>query len=133
MIWCQCMAVATLIVVTRWCNHKGMRLMTQIALVLSHHHEHKFILNFQNCINPLCSCDMDIESTFHNFIQCLLFDDKRITFLSTPRKIDCKLIEINVSSLTDNSMLDMKKIPLSHFINWKIQRTVTLTCLKNYH
>ena len=95
-------------------NHKGIRLMTRLRLGLSHLREHKFNHNFQNCINPLCSCGMDIESTSHFFLHCPLFDDKRITLLSTLNKIDCKLIETNESSLIEtllfgNSLFDLKK------------------------
>ena len=95
-------------------NHKGIRLMTRLSLGLSHLREHKFNHNFQNCINPLCSYGMDIESTSNFFLHCSLFDDKRITLLSTLNKIDCKLIETNESSLIErlllvNSLFDLKK------------------------
>ena len=95
-------------------NHKGIRLMTRLRLALSHLLEHKFSHNFQNCINPYCSCGMDIESTSHFFPHCSLFDDKRITLLSTLNKIDCKLIKTNESSLIEtlligNSLFDLKK------------------------
>ena len=51
------------------------------------------------------------------FFHCPLFDDKRITLLSTLTKINCKLIETNVSSFTEtllfgNSLFDLKKTPL---------------------
>ena len=104
-------------VLLRTCyNHQGIRLMTRL-LGLSHLRENKFNHNFQNCINPLCSCGMDIESTFHFSLHCPLFDDKKITLLSTLNKTDCKLIEANESSLTEmllfgNSLFDMKKTPL---------------------
>ena len=96
------------------CNHKGIRLRTRLRLGLSRLREHKFNHNFQNCINPLCSCAMDIESTSDFFLHCPLFDDKRITLLSTLNKIDCKLIETNESSLIKtllfgNSLFDLKK------------------------
>ena len=86
--------------------------------------EHKFNHNFQNCINPLCSCAMDIESTSHFFLYCPLFKDKTITLLSTLNKIDCKLIETNESFLIEtllfgNSLFDLKKI-LSFFLNASI-------------
>ena len=95
-------------------NHKGIRLMTRLRLGRSRLREHKFNHNFQNCINPLCSCAMDIESTSHFFIHCPLFDDKTITLLSTLNKIDCKLIETNESSLIKtlplgNSLFDLEK------------------------
>ena len=98
-------------------NHKGIRLMTRLRLRLSHLREHKFNHNFQNCINTLCSCGMDIGSTSHFFLHYLLFDGKGITFLSTLNKIDCKLIETNEFSLIEtllfgNSLFDLKKTPL---------------------
>ena len=89
--------------------------MTRFRLGLSRLREHKFNHNFQNCINPLCSCAMDIESSSHFFVHCPLFDDKTITLLSTLNKIDCKLIiETNESSLIKtlligNSLFDLKK------------------------
>ena len=91
--------------------------MTRLCLGLSHLREHKFNHNFQNCINPLCSCGMDIGSTSHFFLHCPLFDDKGITFLSTLNKIDCKLIETNEFSVIEtllfgNSLLDLKKSSL---------------------
>ena len=95
-------------------NHKGIRLMTRIRLGLSHLREHKFNQNFQICINSLCSCGMDIESTSHFFLHGPLFDDKRIALLSTLSKIDWNLIETNESSLTEtllfgNLLFDLKK------------------------
>ena len=90
--------------------------MTRLRLGLSHRHQrdHKFNHNFQNCIDLLFSCGMDIKSTSHFFLHCPLVDDKRITLLSTLNKIDCKLIETNESSLTEtllfgNSLFDLKK------------------------
>ena len=61
---------------------------------------------------------MDIESTSHFFLHCPLFDDTRITLLSTLSRIDCKPIATNEPSLTEtllfgNSLCDLKKTPLS--------------------
>ena len=92
--------------------------MTRLRLVeLSHLREHRLNHNFQNFINSLSSLGMDIESTSHLFPHIPLFDDKRITLLSILRKINCKLIEKNESSLTEtlvfgNSLFDWKKSPL---------------------
>ena len=51
------------------CNLKGIRLITRLRLELSHLREHKFKYNFQNCLNPLCSCGSSIESTSHFLLQ----------------------------------------------------------------
>ena len=93
--------------------------MIRLRLGLSRLREHKFNYNFQNCVNPLCSCGMDIESTSHYFLRCPLFDDKTITLLSTLIKIDCKLIETNESSLIEtllfgNTLFDLKKKKLPY-------------------
>ena len=90
--------------------------MTRLRLGMSRLREHKFNHNFQNCINPLCSCGMDIERTSRFFLHCPLFDDKRITLLSTLNKIHCKLIEMNESSFIEtllfgNPLFDSKKTP----------------------
>ena len=56
--------------------------MTRLRVGLSHLREYKFNSNFQNSINSLSSCGMDIELTSHFFLHCLLFDDNRITLIA---------------------------------------------------
>ena len=87
------------------CNLKGIRLITRLRLDLSHLREHKFKYNFQNCLNPLCSCGSRIESTSHFLLHCPIFRDKRHTFLSTLNIIDSKLLESNDSYLTQTQTL----------------------------
>ena len=82
------------------CNLKGIRLITRLQLELSHLREHKFKYNFQNCLNPLCSCGLSIESTSHFLLHCLIFHDKRHTLLSTLNNIDSKILESNDPYLT---------------------------------
>ena len=115
-------------------NHKEIRLMARLRLGLSHLREQKFNRNFQNCINPLCSCGMDIESTSHFFLHCPLFDDQRITPLNTLNKTDSRLIETNESSLIlfGNLLLDLKKTPL-FLMHPLITFYLTLTSFNNYH
>ena len=82
------------------CNLKGIRLITRLRLELSHLREHKFKYNFQNCLNPLCSCGSSIESTSHFLLHCFILHDKRHTLLSTLNNIDSKILESNDSYLT---------------------------------
>ena len=63
------------------CNLKEIRLITRFRLVLSHLREHKFKYNFQNYLNPLCSCGSNIESTSHFLLHCSILHDKRHTLL----------------------------------------------------
>ena len=82
------------------CNLKEIRLITRLRLEVSHLCEHKFKYNFQNCLNPLCSCGSSMESTSHFLLHCPIFHDKRHTLLSTLKNIDCKILESTNSYLT---------------------------------
>ena len=73
------------------CNHKGMRLITQLWLELSHLREHKFKYNLKNCVNPLCICGSSIESTSHFLLHYPIFHDKRHTLLSASNDIDSEI------------------------------------------
>ena len=81
-------------------NYKGIRLITLLRLGMNHLREHKFKHNFQDCLNPICGCGLDIESTSHFLLHCPSFNDERYTLFSTLNKIDCKLLELTKSSLS---------------------------------
>ena len=81
---------------------------------MSHLREHKFKHNFQDCLNPICSCGLDVESTSHFLLHCPTFNDERYTLLSTLNNIDCKLLELTKSSLLQtllysNTLFDKEK------------------------
>ena len=48
----------------------GIRLLTRLRLGLSHLCEHKFRHNFEDTLNPLCSCSIEAETTLHFFPRC---------------------------------------------------------------
>ena len=80
---------------------------------MSHLREHKFKHNFQYCLNPICSCGLDIESTLHFLLHCPTFNDKRYTLLSTLNNIDPTLLELTKSLsqtlLYGNTLFDKEK------------------------
>ena len=43
-------------------NPLGLKYLTPLRHELSHLNEHRFKYNFQDCINPLCSCRIEPES-----------------------------------------------------------------------
>ena len=47
-----------------------LQFLTRLRLGLSHLNEHRFKHNFQNCINPLSTCSLEVESTKHFFLHC---------------------------------------------------------------
>ena len=47
----------------------------------------RFNHNIQNCINPLCSCSLEIESTSHFLLHCLHYINIRLTLLNSIAEI----------------------------------------------
>ena len=73
----------------------GVKLLTRIRLGLSHLREHKFRHNFQDTVNPLCTCSLEIEDTNHFFLRCQNFSISRTTLLDELNIIEPSLILLN--------------------------------------
>ena len=48
-------------------NPHALKFLTRLRLGLSHLNKHKFRHNFKGCINPLCSCSLEVENALHLF------------------------------------------------------------------
>ena len=81
-------------------NPKGIKLVTRLRLGLSHLREHKFKHSFQDTLNPLCSCGVDIETTSHYFLHCPLFHAERTTLLNNINEIDNTIFNKRESVVT---------------------------------
>ena len=53
----------------------GLKLLTRLGLGLSYLNQHKFNHNFRECVNPLCSFRLQVESVSHFFLHCHYFTD----------------------------------------------------------
>ena len=58
-------------------NPLGLKLLARFRIGFSHFKEHKFKHNFQDSVDPLCSCENDIESTVHFFLHFPNFTTQR--------------------------------------------------------
>ena len=83
-------------------NPAGLKLLTRLRLGLSHLNQHKFNHNFQDCLNPLCSCSLEVESVFHFFLHCHYYPNIRSTLLNKLQSID-----INLLNQEDNIVVDV--------------------------
>ena len=80
----------------------GLKYLTRLRVNISHLREHKFRHNFQDTVNPLCSCSLEIESVSHFLLRCPFFaHDRKIlldNLVNTIRGIlnlsDQKLVNI---------------------------------------
>ena len=69
-------------------------------LGLSHLNEHRFNHNFENCLNLLCTCILEVESTTHFFLHCRDFNAIRITINNSLKAIDKDILKLSYSFLT---------------------------------
>ena len=75
-----------------------LKLLTRLRLGFSHLNEHRFRHNFQDRLNPLCSCSLDIENTSHYLLHCHHFSQHRIDLMNSVNSI-----YRNFDSLPDNN------------------------------
>ena len=80
-------------------NPVGIRLITRLHLSLSHLNEHKFRHNFADCVNPLCSCSIEPETTLHFFLHCCNFLNIRRKLFDKIKLLDETLLQLNDESL----------------------------------
>ena len=95
-------------------NPIGIKLITRLRLGLSHLRDHKFKHNFLDCLNPICCCGQDIETTVHYLLHCPIFSDERSIFFNNIRRID-----ENVLSDSDPKISDTLLFGISSFNDTK--------------
>ena len=71
-----------------------MHLLRRLRLRLSHLNEHRFNHNFQNCINSLCTCRLEVESISHFFLHCLHYNGIRATPLNKFKSVDENILKL---------------------------------------
>ena len=108
-------------------NPKGVKLTVRLRLALIHLLDHKFKYNFQDCLNPIFNCGIEVETTIHYLFHChdylperkTLFDDVKSGLSNIPEQN--KSFISNVLLFGDNSVDDSANtIVLSMTINYII-------------
>ena len=80
----------------------GIKLLTRLRLEFSHLNEHRFRHNFENRLNPLCSCSLETEDTLHYLLHCHHFSMYREDLMNS-----VKSVYNNFESLSDNAKKDV--------------------------
>ena len=98
-------------------NPKGIKLLTRLRFGLSHLREHKFKHDFLDSLNPICSCDKDIEMSTHFLLHCSNYSNERLTFLYIIRNNDgnIKKYDLKVTETLlygDSSLDDTNNTPI---------------------
>ena len=83
-------------------NPNALKLLTRLRLGLSHLNEHKFNHNFKGCVNPLCSCSLEVESVPNFFLHCHYFIDIRKTLFH-----ELQSVNKNILTQSDNEIVEL--------------------------
>ena len=79
----------------------GIKVVNRLRLGLSHSREHKFKHSFQDTLNPLCNCGMDVESSTHFLLQCPSYINERCTLMSNLNRINPQISQTSLQHLTN--------------------------------
>ena len=86
-----------------------------MRLGLSHLAHHKFIHNFQDCLNPICSCDEEIETASHFLFYCLNYRCARKTFFEKINLIDSNILQQDDLSITKDLFSGSEKLKVDKY------------------
>ena len=81
-----------------------------MRLGLSHLADHKFRHNFQDCINPICSCAQEIETTSCFLLHCLNYHCSRKTFSEKIDLVDSNILQQSNLSITKDLLFSSEKM-----------------------
>ena len=82
-------------------NPLGLKLITRLHLALSHQNVHRFNHNFSDCINPLCTCSPNSESTVPYFLHCNYYNSARIALLNDLNSVNRTVFNLSNLSLVN--------------------------------
>ena len=82
-------------------NPLVIRLLTRLRIGLSHLNQHRFIHNFDNCINILCTWVFEIESIIQFFLHCHFYNNICQTLLDDLNVINTNILFFSKTVLTD--------------------------------
>ena len=81
---------------------EGLEFLTRLRVGLSHLNAHRFHHDFQYCLNPLCSCNLEIEDTTHYLLHSHHFSTQRANLMNS-----IKLVFQNFEFLPENNKKDL--------------------------
>ena len=84
-----------------------------MCLGLIHLRYHKFRRNFQDCINPLCACGLEIETATHFLLYRSLFQSARQSLVINIKEIDESILKKHDELITKTLLYGDDKFDLS--------------------
>ena len=89
-------------------DNEGVKLLTRLRLGLSHLNKHKFLHRFTDTVNPMCSCNTEVESSTHFLLRCPNFSQLRIHLINEINNIKPSLTLLSDDSLSQILLYGLK-------------------------
>ena len=77
-----------------------IKLITRLRLGLSHLCKDKLKHSFQDCLNPLCLCGNEIETSTHYLLYRPAYTNERLALLNKIKSINCNILESSDVTVT---------------------------------
>ena len=91
-------------------SSEGLKFITKIRLGLSHLVDHKFRHNFQDCVNPICSCGQETETSTHSLLHCFNYHCARQSLFEKKNEIDSSILKQNEQFITKLLLFGNEKL-----------------------
>ena len=82
-------------------NPLGIKYLTRLRIGFSHLKEHKFRHNFQDSVDPMCSCGSGTKTTKNFLLHCPNFHLQRQTLFNKIATIDSNILTENEESIVN--------------------------------
>ena len=66
---------------------EGLKVLTRLRVGLSYLSAHRFYHNFQECLNPLCSCSVETEDTTYYLLHCRYSSNQRPDLMNSVNSV----------------------------------------------
>ena len=94
-------------------SSEGLKFLTRIRLRLSHLADRKFRHNFQYCVNPICKCCQEIETSTYFLLHCSNDHCARQTLFKKINKIDSTVLKQNDQVITKLFLFGNEKLKVA--------------------
>ena len=82
-------------------SNEELKFLTRIRLGLNHLADHKFRHNFQDCVNAVCCCGQEIETSTYFLLHCSNYHSNRQTLFEKVNKITSSIFKQNDQVITN--------------------------------
>ena len=91
-------------------NCEALKLLTRMKIGLIHLIDQKFRHNFPNCLNSICSCGQEMETTSHFLLHRLNYRCARKTFFEKINLIGSNILQQSDLSITNDLLFGSEKL-----------------------